>query len=93
MFRKDHAGSASTAQRVAPGAESSEANSGEEKLSGDELPLWKDLPLSFIVFLIISSADSLPERLLSGCLLRFLPTMEGGVFCGWESGNPALVAD
>ena len=35
MFRKDHAGSASTAQRVAPGAESSEANSGEEKLSGE----------------------------------------------------------
>ena len=35
MFRKDNAGSASTAQRVAPGAESSEANSGEEKLSGE----------------------------------------------------------
>ena len=62
-------------------------------MSGEELPLWKDFPFSFIVFLMISSADSLPERLLSFFLLRFFPTKEGGVFYGYERGSPVLATD
>ena len=55
----------------------------DEKLSGEELPLRKLVffPFSFSDFLMISSADSLPERLLSYYLLRFFPRRAEDVIC------------